>query len=70
MYMELAIMAYRKTLGLQEKAAADFIETYFRSFPGVKEYMDSIVQEAKQAGYVTTLLNRRRYIPEITSRNF
>ncbi|MFP3124934.1 DNA polymerase I [Ectobacillus funiculus] len=59
-----------QNLGITRKAAADFIETYFRSFPGVKEYMDSIVQEAKQAGYVTTLLNRRRYIPEITSRNF
>ncbi|MFD3445345.1 DNA polymerase I [Microbacteriaceae bacterium 4G12] len=59
-----------QNLGITRKAAAEFIQKYLESFPGVKEYMDSIVQEAKQQGYVTTLLNRRRYIPEITSRNF
>ncbi|MCP8967422.1 DNA polymerase I [Ectobacillus ponti] len=59
-----------QNLGITRKAAAEFIEKYFASFPGVKEYMDAIIQEAKQNGYVSTLLNRRRYIPEITSRNF
>ncbi|WIY60570.1 DNA polymerase I [Bacillus arachidis] len=59
-----------QNLGITRKAAGEFIEKYFASFPGVKEYMDEIVQEAKQKGYVSTLLNRRRYIPEITSRNF
>ncbi len=59
-----------QSLGITRKAAADFIEKYLESFPGVKDYMDSIIQEAKQKGYVTTLLKRRRYIPEITSRNF
>src|SRR5690625_7663288 len=44
--------------------------TLFRSYPGVKKYMEDIVQEAKYKGYVTTLMNRRRYLPEITSRNF
>lgn len=59
-----------QNLGITRKAAGEFIEKYLESFPGVKEYMDDIVQEAKQQGYVSTLLKRRRYIPEITSRNF
>lgn len=59
-----------QNLGITRKEAAAFIERYFNSFKGVKEYMDETVQEAKQKGYVTTLLSRRRYIPELTSRNF
>lgn len=59
-----------QNLGITRKEAAHFIERYFESYPKVKEYMEQIVQEAKMKGYVTTLLNRRRYIPEITSRNF
>jgi DNA polymerase I len=59
-----------QSLGITRKEAKNFIDTYLDSFPGVKEYMDNIVQEAKQKGYVTTLMNRRRYLPDITSRNF
>ncbi len=59
-----------QSLGITRKEAKVFIDTYFENFPGVKNYMDEIVQEAKQKGYVTTLMNRRRYLPEITSRNF
>ncbi|MDQ0214972.1 DNA polymerase-1 [Oikeobacillus pervagus] len=59
-----------QNLGITRKEAGQFIEQYFASFPGVKEYMEEIVSEAKQKGFVTTLLHRRRYIPEITSRNF
>ncbi|WAA10177.1 DNA polymerase I [Fervidibacillus albus] len=59
-----------QNLRISRKEAGDFIQRYFESYPKVKEYMETIVQEAKQTGYVTTLLNRRRYIPEITSRNF
>ena len=40
------------------------------SFPGVKQYMSDIVKDAKADGYVETLLHRRRYIPDINSRNF
>ncbi|MCY8068979.1 DNA polymerase I [Bacillus haynesii] len=58
-----------QNLGITRKEAAAFIERYFHSFQGVKEYMEETVQEAKQRGYVTTLLSRRRYIPELTSRN-
>lgn len=59
-----------QNLGITRKEAGQFIEKYLESFPGVKRYMDEIVQQAKLDGYVTTLLHRRRYLPEITSRNF
>ncbi|MGM8213808.1 DNA polymerase I [Virgibacillus sp. W0430] len=59
-----------QNLGITRKEAKHFIDRYFMSYPGVKAYMDEIVQEAKHKGYVTTLMNRRRYLPEITSRNF
>ncbi|MFD2681555.1 DNA polymerase I [Bacillus seohaeanensis] len=59
-----------QSLGITRKEAGEFIKRYLESFPGVKEYMDEIVQDAKQKGFVTTLLHRRRYLPEITSRNF
>lgn len=59
-----------QNLGITRKEAKQFIERYFNSYPSVKEYMDDIVVEAKQKGYVTTLMNRRRYLPDITSRNF
>ncbi|MEH7222995.1 DNA polymerase I [Bacillus sp. JJ1566] len=59
-----------QNLGITRKEAGQFIERYFASFPGVKEYMEDIVEDARQKGYVSTLLHRRRYIPEITARNF
>ncbi len=59
-----------QNLGITRKEAAQFIERYFESFPGVKDYMDRVIEKARETGYVTTLLHRRRYLPEITSRNF
>jgi len=59
-----------QNLDITRKEAATFIEKYFASFPGVKQYMDDIVQDAKFNGFVTTILNRRRYLPDITSSNF
>ena len=59
-----------QNLDITRKEAAIFIEKYLASFPGVKGYMDDIVQDAKFNGFVTTILNRRRYLPEITSSNF
>jgi DNA polymerase I len=59
-----------QSLGITRKDAGLFIDRYLESYPGVKEYMDDIIHSAKQKGYVTTLLQRRRYIPEITHRNF
>ncbi|MBU5593655.1 DNA polymerase I [Amphibacillus sp. MSJ-3] len=59
-----------QNLKITRKEAQAFIDRYFESYPGVKKYMDDIVHQAKLTGYVTTLMNRRRYLPEITSRNF
>jgi DNA polymerase-1 len=59
-----------QSLRITRKEAGHFINRYLESYPGVKEYMDEIVQDAKQKGYVSTLMHRRRYLPEITSRNF
>ncbi|MDR0907914.1 MAG: DNA polymerase I [Rikenellaceae bacterium] len=49
--------------------ARDIIEGYFRSYPGVKRYMERVVEEAREVGYVTTLFGRRRFLADINSRN-
>lgn len=59
-----------QNLGITRKAAQQYIDTYFEKYPGVKKYMEEIVREAKDKGYVETLYHRRRYLPEINSRNF
>ncbi|WP_273128512.1 DNA polymerase I [Bacillus weihaiensis] len=59
-----------QSLGITRKEAGEFIKRYLESFVGVQDYMEDIVRDAREKGYVKTLLHRRRYIPEITSRNF
>lgn len=59
-----------KNLNISRKEAQIFIDTYFVKYPGVKTYMEDIVREAKEKGYVQTLFHRRRYLPDINSRNF
>lgn len=59
-----------QNLGISRKEAQKFIDTYFDKYPGVKTYMEDIVREAKDKGFVETLFQRRRYLPEINSRNF
>ena len=59
-----------QSLNITRKEAGKFIDRYLDSYPGVKNYMEEIVADAKQQGYVSTLLHRRRYLPDITSRNF
>lgn len=59
-----------QNLNITRKEAAEFINRYFETYPKVKEYMDNIVELAREKGYVTTLLHRRRYLQDITSRNF
>ncbi|MGQ9499198.1 MAG: DNA polymerase I [Dissulfurimicrobium sp.] len=58
-----------RSLGIERKQAQEFINRYFRRYPGVKRYMEDIVKEARARGYVTTLLGRRRYIPDINTSN-
>ncbi|WP_163878505.1 DNA polymerase I [Paenibacillus favisporus] len=59
-----------QNLNITRKEAAQFIDQYFDAFQGVRKYMDDIVRDAKRDGYVTTLLERRRYLPEINASNF
>ncbi len=59
-----------QSLNIPRKEAAEFIDRYLTSFPGVQQYMTNIVASAKKDGFVTTLMNRRRYLPDITSSNF
>nr|WP_269847116.1 DNA polymerase I [Paenibacillus sonchi] len=59
-----------QNLNISRKEASQFIEQYFEVFKGVRRYMDEIVVEARKQGYVTTLLERRRYLPEINAKNF
>ncbi|HEL1655490.1 TPA: DNA polymerase I [Streptococcus suis] len=57
-------------LGITRKEAKAYIDTYFERFPGIKNYMETIVREARDKGYVETIYKRRRELPDINSRNF
>jgi len=59
-----------QNLNITRKEAGDFIEQYLSAFPGVRKYMDDIKEQARQDGYVTTLIGRRRYLPDIKASNF
>lgn len=57
-------------LGIPRKQAKAYIDTYFERYPGIKDYMERVVREAKDKGYVETLFKRRRQLPDINSRQF
>ena len=59
-----------KQLDVGRKEAAGYIDSYFERYTGVKKYMEDIVAKAREQGYVSTLMGRRRYLPEIRSSNF
>ena len=59
-----------QNLEISRAEAKDYIDTYFERFPGVQNYIDDIIREAKEKGYVETIFHRRRYLPDINSRNF
>ncbi len=59
-----------RNLNIPVKKAAGYISRYFDRFPGVRKYMDEIIARAKRDGYVTTMLGRRRYLPELRSSNY
>ena len=56
-------------LGIPRAEAKELIETYFKTYPGVSEYLKKSVETAQEHGYVTTLMGRKRYLPDINSRN-
>ncbi|HEX2094701.1 MAG TPA: DNA polymerase I [Longimicrobiaceae bacterium] len=57
-------------LGISNAEAKEFIDRYFERFPGVRAYLDRQIELAREQGYVETITGRRRYIPEITSKNW
>ena len=57
-------------LSISRKEAAEYIEQYFATYPKVKEYLDKLVSDAKENGYIITMFGRRRPIPELSSSNF
>ncbi len=57
-------------IGVSRKEAGEYIQKYLDTYRGVHQYMESIKEEAKQKGYVETLFGRRRYLPELQSKNF
>ena len=59
-----------RNLHISRKEAGDYISRYFERYPGVRAFMDKVVAEAHETGYVTTMFGRRRELPAIKSRNF
>lgn len=57
-------------LSISRKQASEYIEQYFKTYPKIKEFLDNVVKKGKEDGYVSTLLGRRRPIPELNSGNF
>ena len=56
-------------LNITKKEASEYMSIYFDRYPKIKEYLDKVVKDAKETGYVTTIVNRKRFIPEIKSSN-
>ncbi|MCE5287510.1 MAG: DNA polymerase I [Pelosinus sp.] len=59
-----------RDIGVSRKEAGFYIDSYFIKYQGVKNFLDQTVQDAHEKGYVTTLFGRRRYLPDINSKNF
>ncbi|MBI4308777.1 MAG: DNA polymerase I, partial [Candidatus Omnitrophica bacterium] len=58
-----------KDLNVSQRQAQEFIDTYFLRYPNVRAFLDGEIQKARDLGYATTMFNRRRYLPDINSRN-
>lgn len=57
-------------IGVTVAQAKEYMDKYFATYPGVRAYMDGVVEQGKQDGYVSTLFGRRRWLPELKSSNF
>ena len=55
-------------IGVTRKEAGEYIKSYFAQYPGIKAYLDGVVEAAKELGYVETIFGRRRYIPELNAQ--
>ncbi len=60
----------RQQTGFSEKEGKEFINTYFSTYPGIRNYIDSIKENVRQNSFVSTIMGRRRYIYEIESKNY
>ena len=56
-------------MGVSRQEAKELIDGYFETYPQVKEYMDKSIQVARENGYVETIFHRKRFLPDINSRN-
>lgn len=59
-----------ENLKIRPKEAKEFIDNYLETYPGIKEYQDKLINEAKEKGYTTTMFNRKRYIEELKNPNY
>ncbi len=57
-------------LGISRKRAKQYIDEYLTQYAGIKEFMENIIEKTKEKGYVETLFHRRRYVPELNSKNY
>ena len=57
-------------IGVSVQQAKEYMDKYFAHYSGVRAYMDGVVEQGKQDGYVSTLFGRRRWLPELKSSNF
>jgi DNA polymerase-1 len=58
-----------RQLGIERSAAQEYVDLYFTRYPGVKTFMESTREKAREQGYVETLFGRRLYVPDINARN-
>lgn len=68
--MASALFGLSQDLSITRKEAAEYIEKYFETYPKIKVFLDGLVADGKEKGYVSTMLGRRRPIPELKSGNF
>ena len=65
----ISVFGLAERLNVPRSEARELIDGYFATYPGVREYMDESIERARRQGYIETLLRRRRYLPDINSRN-
>ena len=66
----ISAFSLSQDIGVSVAEAKAYMEAYFATFPGVRKYMDNVVERAKETGFVETLFHRRRDLPELKSSNF
>ncbi len=65
----ISAFSLAEDIGVSRKEAQEYIDAYFRKYPQIRDYLDETVKKAKEAGYVSTLFGRRRYVPELNAKN-